>query len=438
MKNRPVVITPDLVKLGPTNKSMSSVAGLLETAPEDWDFARADTQYLTHGLHPYPARMLPQIAERLISRYLLEKFPSDREQLLVLDPFCGSGTALVESKRLGARSVGNDINPLAVLLASVKTNPPSPEKLRAFLPRFLREIEKETKEGKSDIVSLEIPNIAHWFKDYVIKDLEGLRRSIQEIGDVDLRNFLRVCFSLTVMESSNIDLRSSRFIRVYSENELRKHKPQVLSIFQKYVRESVKRVDAFFKISKDFEGFVIQGDARKLPLANTSVDLVVTSPPYGEEKNTVAYTRWSKLSLYWLGLKPDEIKTLEKASLGWNTKEKLETPSETANEVLNQAARIDRPRATEAASFFHDYWRCLSEIHRVMKPQRYCCVVIGNRSIKRIGLDMASVTVELGAKTGFSHVKTYYRNIPKKLIPWTGPTGKTISHENIVILQRED
>ena len=81
---------------------------------EDWTFARANTQDLTHGLHPYPARMIPQIAERLINRY-------SSENEIVLDPFCGSGTVLVESKLLGRNAIGNDINPLGTLLAKVKT-----------------------------------------------------------------------------------------------------------------------------------------------------------------------------------------------------------------------------------------------------------------------------------------------------------------------------
>lgn len=62
-------------------------------AIEDWTFADADTQYMTHGLHPYPAGMIPQIANRLIERY-------SKPRLTVLDPFCGSGSVLVESRLL--------------------------------------------------------------------------------------------------------------------------------------------------------------------------------------------------------------------------------------------------------------------------------------------------------------------------------------------------
>lgn len=83
---------------------------------EDWDFTKADTSYLTHGFHDYPARMIPQIAQRLIERYA----PNSGK---ILDPFCGSGTTLVEAQLANRRAVGNDINPLAVLLSKVKATP---------------------------------------------------------------------------------------------------------------------------------------------------------------------------------------------------------------------------------------------------------------------------------------------------------------------------
>ncbi len=81
---------------------------------EDWDFADADTKTHTHGYHVYPAMMIPQVARRLIRSY------GGGAQLL-LDPFCGSGTSLVEARLAGLDAVGIDLNPFAVLLARAKT-----------------------------------------------------------------------------------------------------------------------------------------------------------------------------------------------------------------------------------------------------------------------------------------------------------------------------
>jgi len=437
---RPLAVTVDLLLSNSKFKNVErKQISLLESAPEDWDFKSADTQYMTHGIHPYPARMLPQIAERLIRRYLLAQTQKSPSELLVLDPFCGSGTVLAESKRLGLNSIGNDINPLALLLAKVKSTRVDETEFREGVSRAVEAIERalvKVRRGQLRVATPDIPNIRHWFKDDVIRDLAVIRHHVLETRDPAVRDFLKVCFSLTAFETSNIDLRSSRFIRVFSEEKLRRHRPDVAKKFQEVVIDISKRLISFSTscVGENFSQ-IVWGDARSLPLEDSSVDLIVTSPPYGEERNTIGYTRWSKLSLYWLNFKSTLVNALEKASLGGRPAS-LETNSETANKVLKEVEKMDPERAAEAAPFFIDYFDCLRELERVQKKDSYCCIVIGNRLIRRVPVHMGQVTVELGQKAGFSHVKTYYRKIPKKMIPWTGPTGKTIASENIVILKK--
>jgi len=80
----------------------------------DWAFADDDTGFLTHDVHPYPAKYIPQIPANLIRRLSL---PGE----LVLDPFGGSGTTATEAVRLGRRTISVDANPLATLIGRVKT-----------------------------------------------------------------------------------------------------------------------------------------------------------------------------------------------------------------------------------------------------------------------------------------------------------------------------
>ena len=80
----------------------------------DWDFREAKTSYLTHGLHPYPAKFIPQIPNALIQEL------SDVGST-VGDIFCGSGTTLVEGMLLKRNVVGVDANPLACLISAAKT-----------------------------------------------------------------------------------------------------------------------------------------------------------------------------------------------------------------------------------------------------------------------------------------------------------------------------
>lgn len=409
-------------------------------AVEDWSFTKADTSYMTHGLHEYPARMIPQIAQKLLRLYTNE---SDR----VLDPFCGSGTTLVEARLARRHAVGVDINPLALLIAKVKSTPIYFEDIRFDVRKFIESLETDYLKTRASNILPEIPNIIpnllHWFKTDVARTLEFLYNKIIEVDDENIKDLLKVVFSDTVFACSNIDRRSSRFIRVRKASELKQFNPNVINIFRDKLVNAVSRVVQFtHNVGKlDVEVKVIKGDARKLMFIDQMFDSIITSPPYGEEKNTIDYHRWSKLSIAWLRLDNVALKELEKISLGSmtskNPKEDLEKlPSPTAVNLLKSLYPVDEKRMAESLPYFFDYLQSLREMYRVLTNGGYACIVIGNRSIRRKYLDMGEVTIELGNEVGFRHVKTYTRNIPIKLIPWTTPTGKTISRENIVILQK--
>ena len=412
--------------------------------PEDWNFAKADTSYLTHGLHDYPARMIPQIAERLIKRYTPNKGR-------ILDPFCGSGTTLVEAQLANRPAVGNDINSLAVLLAKVKSTPINFNEKNFDAIAFFYHVQREYAKAKRENRLPEPPtniyhNLLHWFKKSVAIDLEFLYERINEVQDVDIGDFLKVVLSDTAFKTSNINHRSSRFIRILHREELAKFNPDVLQQFQKKLIDSVAMMNQYARKLSELKieynlVTVRKGDARCLPFGQNEFDGAITSPPYGEEKNTIGYARWSKLSVAWLRLNENKVKDADKNTLGAaasKTIEKLnELESATALNVLRDVAKSDPERVKDALPFFFDYLESFREIHRVLKPMAYYCVVIGDRSIRKKMLDMEKVSVELGNAAGFKHIQSFFRNIPMKLIPWSTPTGKTISRESIIVLQKE-
>jgi site-specific DNA-methyltransferase (cytosine-N4-specific) len=411
---------------------------------EDWSFAKADTSYLTHGFHDYPARMIPQIAERLIDRYTPIKGK-------ILDPFCGSGTTLVEAQLANRRAIGNDVNPLAVLISKVKATPIDFEKKGFDAVTFYKVLHKKYIDAKKRNNLPKPPieiyhNLLHWFKEPVAVDLQFLYQEISEVQDEDTRDFLNLVLSDTAFRTSNIDLRASRFIRIYHEEELSKFNPNVLKQFHTKLIDSTSRMNQFvrrLRASKIEPNLVKvqRGDARNLPFCEEEFDGAVTSPPYGEEKSTIGYARWSKLSIAWLRLS-QEIKDSNKNTLGAIAEkdilEKLnDLDSSTALKVLREFAKTDPNRVKDALPFFFDYLITLKEVHRVLKSGSYYCVVIGDRSIRKRLLDMEKVSVELGTKAGFKHEHSFFRNIPMKLIPWDTPTGKTISRESIILLRKE-
>lgn len=445
MKEKPMIILPELFWERTAKESLAYFVPQVEVK-EDWDFADADTQRYTHGLHAYPARMIPQIAHRLIERY---SDPYD----LILDPFCGSGTVLTEARLMRSHegsgsdlprsAVGNDINPLALLLAKVKSKPIDLHLLDDSVAVLLRNVEQDTIRLRNGLLSVEVPNekefpnLKHWFKDYVINELAVIRRNIEELPDTFARDFASVCFSLTVRKVSNIYNPGDTFIKRLSPQKLEKHRPDVLKTFSEHTKQATALMKAFSRACfSDVDVNVTFADARNLPFSDDSFDLIVTSPPYGEERNTISYTRWSKLSSLWLGYESSFVRKIERVSLGGRDEPSLQTPSQTLNEILDETARIDQELAKSAASFFRDYYGCLEQMYRVLKKGCFCCIVIGNRSLKRRRVPMDIVTKEFGEKIGFGHETTHYRKIPTKAIPWVCAKGETIAGENIIILKK--
>jgi DNA modification methylase len=396
----------------------------------DWDFKTADTQYLTHGLHPYPARMIPQIAGQLMDLYL-----SRTRNPIVADVFCGSGTVNVEASLRGFKSIGVDINPFAVLLASAKvTKIRDAQKLNEEKDK----IEKQTQQYQTGIPNLvpEYKNIDHWFKRNAIDKLSYLKHIIRSKRNKQLRNLLWIAFANALIKSSNVDWKSSRYLRVLPKDELKDRNPDVFRYFRHYLFELTNRMKQYSEKRKA-EALIIRSDARHLSIADGSVDIIITSPPYGEERNTIPYIRWSKLFLLWLGIVHTEITSIEKQSLGGNPNHqtlKEEIPSKTFWKSVSEVAE---KRLKEALPFMKDYLTSLSEMKRILKPKGRCCIVIGHRSISRHLIDMGKVTEEFGLHVGLESENIFHRSIPKKMIPWTTPTGETIFDESIVILRKQ-
>lgn len=402
------------------------------TENDDWDFAKSDTQSHVHGLHPYPARMIPQIASKLLNIYFAQ---NNRNTPQVLDPFSGSGTVLVEAVCRGCPATGIDINPFAVLLSKCKTNTETSfEKFRRAKRRIVRHLDANESLKKVNFVP-DYTNIEHWFKSAVIEKLSHIHYYIHQQSDSDVQIPLQVAFAKTVMSSSNVNWKSSRYIRVFPKEQLTAHRPRVFETFRAALSEIQMRLSQFLSL-KRANARVIRADARTLPLPDRFADLIITSPPYGEERNTIPYIRWSKLFLLWMGLPTEDIRSAEKTELGGSNRiqvKKCLVPSPT---FWKAVTGVPEKRANEAARFLIDYKTTLHEMRRTLKDSGTCCIVIGNRSIKRRPLDMGKVTIELAATEKLFVSAQFGRRIPSKLIPWTGPTGDTISHESIIILKK--
>ncbi|MDE0313538.1 MAG: DNA methyltransferase [Candidatus Poribacteria bacterium] len=412
----------------------------LKYKDESWDFRTADTKEYTHCFHTYPAMMIPQIARRLLNQYGVEG-----EWLL--DPYCGTGTSLVEATLFGMHSVGCDINPLVRLIATTKLTPILLKTLDTELNK-LNDIlfQVEFRAGKAPEVPIpKIPNLNYWFSQEVIKSLAYLVNCINKIEDQAVRNFITVAFSETVREVSYTRTSTFKLHRMPAE-KLENFNPDVFGIFRKKLNRNRQGLAAYLEKRKDVETSVCDTNTAngELPMPRPlgGYNLVITSPPYGDSHTTVAYGQFSRLSAEWLGL-PNARKIDRLAMGGQNSRETLvDTPVSSA---IDKIRSIDEKRALEVAAFYIDLERSISSVVKTLSPRSTICYVVGNRRVKDIRLPTDEFVIFAFGKHGFSHKETIVRNIPNKRMPLKnspsnvpGQTSTTMHEENIVICQRTD
>ncbi|MYG00154.1 DNA methyltransferase [Candidatus Poribacteria bacterium] len=407
---------------------------------ESWDFRASDTKEYTHCFHAYPAMMIPQIARKLLNLY-------GSEGEWILDPYCGTGTSLVEASLFGMHSVGCDINPLVRLIATAKVTPIALKTLDSELNKIndtLFEIEFGTAK-LPDAPIPDIPNLDYWFSHEVKKNLAYILTQINQVENQAVRNFMTVAFSETVREASYTRTSTFKLHRIPAE-KLETFDPDVFGIIRKKLNRNKQGLTTYLEKRKDVETFICDANTvageQPMPRPLGGYNLVITSPPYGDSQTTVAYGQFSRLSAEWLGL-PNARKIDKLAMGGFPNKDMLKNSP--ISSVVKKIHSIDEKRAREVNSFYIDLGQSIDSVANMLSPRSTICYVVGNRRVKDVLLPTDEFVAYAFGKHGFSHKETIIRNIPNKRMPKknspsniAGKTSSTMNEENIVICQRTD
>ena len=403
-----------------------------------WDFRGEKTKSYTHGLHTYPAMFIPQVARRLLETY-------SEKGNTICDIFCGSGTALVESRLLGRNAYGIDLNPLAIFLAKAKTTEIDPSLLTKEYFNFLERIEK-TKDKRVKIP--EFFNIEFWFKEKVIIELAKIKENIKKVKNEDVRNFFMVSFSEIIRKCSNTKNGEFKLVRIKGD-KLKNHNPNVLALFKKKTEENIGAMKQFYNdVDKNTWTKIIFGDSSQgNGIKDGSIDCIITSPPYGDSRTTVAYGQFSRLSSQWIDMFEDanDASKVDNDLLGGKASQELEhdLQSEYLKQALDKISKKDIKRAKDVLSFNIGLNECLKQAYRMLGENKYFCLVIGNRMVKQVRIPTDFIIAELGEEIGFTCEDIFVRNIPGKRMPQkNSPTNKvgeleeTINRESIVVLRK--
>jgi site-specific DNA-methyltransferase (cytosine-N4-specific) len=389
---------------------------------ESLDFKGIPASSGIYGIHPYPAMFHFMVVRKFIKELT-------KEGAFILDPFCGSGVSAVEALKNNRNYFGFDINPLAILITKVRTTPIAIESLLKVLDNIL----------KMPAQNYEIPyfdNIYYWFEESVIEELAKLRAKIFKIDDIKIQNFFKVVFSETVRKVSNTDPNEFKLIKRRINKQL-----DVKKIFTEIAKRNISCLLDISNLNTKSEIFIEQKNVLDgLPIEDESIDLVITSPPYGDSKTTVAYDQFSKLSLKWLGL----YDNFEKSQLGYKLKNlDLDLPSEELYKCLYEIEKKDKKRAKEIYSFYYDLYLATKQMSKKVKTGGHVIFVVGNRTVKGIELPTDKICADFFKQYGFIHEITLVRQISNKRMPiQTSPTNikgqkaSTMKYEYIVILKK--
>lgn len=473
-----------------TTDTDKKLISLLQQLPKNyWDFKEDDTREYTHGIHSYPAMMVCPISRNII-KIMKGIMPISS----LFDPFSGSGTVLVEGMLSGIPNVaGNDINPLALFLAKVKTTQLDISTLQSYANNLLDSIRNRyeqyilqidsvddvltnayeldltaqngwgdnaphylTEYCEKNNVDINIPsfkNIGYWFKPRVILLLQIIKDEINKIEDKNMRNFAFVAFSETIRLVSNRRNGEFKMFRM-PPVKVAKFVPDVIKEFSTILQRNIEKMNAFVEACSDTgtnsKVTIFQNNATVLQdVPNESIDLVVTSPPYGDSRTTVAYGEYSRLSLQWLGidnLSEKEIMGIDKSLMGgakFRNGFEYTIPSQSLRESLFRIKDKDLERAGDVYSFYNDLKNSIKAVSEKTKIGGYHFWVVGNRTVKGELLKTDVIITEIADSYGLEHVYTIDRNIINKVMPSlnsptneSGVKAETMTNEHIVVLRK--
>lgn len=419
---------------------------------EYWDFKGKDTRDHVHSMLKYPAVMVPNMQGEIFD--IILKY--DKAIKNVLDPFMGSGTILVEGMIRGLDVCGIDINPLSYLLVMVKTYRYSFGLLQKKAKDLINRISKD-----SSVNRYVFDGIDKWYNDSIIIQLSRIRRCIIQEPNIHYRRLFWVTFAEIAKQADNS--RTSTFkLHIKEQQDIDNWEFNCIDKFRFKLLENVTALKDFADlIKKRPRSSIKYGDSMALlrdrrVFKCSSYDLVITSPPYGDNATTITYGQYSVLPLRWIPLQDisakipsDTINSLTRIdndSLGGHrysvseiVNSKLYEYSATFNRLYNHLTdEMQAEKARKVSSFMLDIENVVSSLSEIVRNDKYMVLTVGNRQVNKEEVPFDEIISEISEHYKFDVLYDFKRNIlkSKNYSDTKAQNFKTIQKETIIVLKK--
>jgi hypothetical protein len=401
----------------------------------------------------YPAMMVPSVQEPIIE--ILSN--AINKNVSLIDPFMGASNTLVTGMKCGMNVFGQDINPLSLLLSQVKTTFYSNEELTETENKLANSI----KDDNSQKIEVSFTSIDKWFTKNIQIELSKIYRAIRKEQSIKIRKFFWIALAETIRLTSN-DRTSTFKLHMRPIEEINARQISAIKTFLSISKKNIKNIgdfitvlsqNGYIKNGKYYKNAsVIWGDTNREIRTNKTFNLLVTSPPYGDNLTTVTYGQFSFLALQWI---PNEdidstisleylrtAQTIDNNSLGgqvrMNNKEIEETvfeKSKTLKTFVNQFKDEERKKAEKVTRFIFDLDNSIDNILPKMKNDSFLVWTIGNRNVNKRIVQNDLILKELFLKKGISLFTDLERDILSKRMPVRNSFSNMMSKERILIFK---
>jgi hypothetical protein len=285
-----------------------------------------------------------------------------------------------------------------------------------------------------------ITNINFWFSPQVVDNLKVLKHCIDGIQNENLRNFFYLPFSETVRDCSYTRNCEFKLYRMKPEDCLN-FNPDVLGVFFKKLEDTLYLyINYYFAKLNNCKLNVF---AQVFRQSERQFDIVLTSPPYGDSRTTVAYGQFSTFANEWLGVK--KARAIDRQLMGGDIQSRNLMVAEKCliTDYIAQIRKEDKKRALDVSAFYRDLGASIVNVANCVKKGGKAVYVVGNRTVKKVQLPTDQFIAEKFEENGFRHLITYERAISNKAMPSknspTNETGKTMNtmlFEYIVVCEK--